>query len=309
MGHHEMSTATENVLVALTGLSGAVVIAALVTRFIPTRSDRADRHSAIALFEGLLIAVTIMSAILTAESSLVAIHEHRELSSGVLSHIALPLVFGVVLLTILAMASRLAYSSRDGWSMLPVFVAVVYVAAASALAIDLNLSPSLLWTYVAVVLAGGALIAIVCRQYEVASARHIERVRRHAAVVRRADGCHKEERELAVGLPGTHGSGLKISCTTKGENVLLDERDARQLEGRVGGRWREHAEGRMVLPPSGPILSELRVRYPRWRPWKLRLDVRIDDGASKVVPISIALQGGYFDITSLAIVSRDRATS
>lgn len=302
MAHHEMSTATENVLIALTGLSGAVIIAALVTRFIPTRSGEADRHSAIPLFEGVLVAVTIMSAILTAESSLTAIHEHQELRSDVLSHIALPLVFGVVLLTVLAMASRLAYSSRDGWTMLPVFVAILYVALGAGLAIDLDLSPSALWTYVAAVLAGGALVAVGCRQFEVGRARRVERVRRTAAIARRADGYRHEQRELTVGLPGTLGSGLKIACAAKGQSVLLDERDARRLEARVGDRWREHAEGRMILPPSGRVLSEVRVRYPSLRPWKLCLQLRIEDGAAKAGVTSVALRGGHFDITPLGIV-------
>jgi hypothetical protein len=127
-------------------------------------------------------------------------------------------------------------------------------------------------------------------------------------MARRGDGCRHGERELTVGLPGTLGSGLMIACATKGENVLLDERDARRLERRVDGRWQEHAQGRMTLPPSGPILSDVRVRYPRWRPWKLLLEVRIEDGASKVRGVSVALRSGYFDITPLAIVKESTAT-
>lgn len=299
MGNEVMTAATETVLVALTGLSGAVLVAALVTRFIPTRSEPQVRHSAVSLFEGVLVAVTITSAMLTAESSLVAIHKHKELSSDVLSHIAMPLVFGVVILVVLAMISRLAYSAHDGWSMFPVFVAVLYVAIGSGFAIDLNLSPSALWPYVAVVLMGGAAIAFGCRQIEIIGARRAELVRRHSAVAARSGGREYQERELAFGLPGTSGSGLKITCAVRDRKILMDVDGARRLADRVGGRWQEHAEGRLELPASGPILSEIRVRYPRWRPWKIRLEAQIDDGASEASAVSVVLYDGHFDIAGL----------
>jgi hypothetical protein len=57
------------VLLVLAGLAGTVMIAALVTPFFTARSRPRDKRSPVALFEGMVSAVVIISATVTAAMS------------------------------------------------------------------------------------------------------------------------------------------------------------------------------------------------------------------------------------------------
>lgn len=304
MGHQEMSDSAREVLLVLAGLAGTVMIAALVTPFFTARSRPRDKRSPVALFEGMVSAVVIISALVTAETALVAVYDNEPISGDVVSHIALPLAFGVILLLVLALASRLIGSSRDIWTMAPWFLSVLFVALAGGFAVDVNLSSRALLDFVFAVLVFGALVAWGSWRYEVRSAARARRRRREDAISRWRGNLKWDERELAVALPGSVGSGLKLRCWATKDRLLIDEAGGRQLSQAVDGRWQALEEGRLVLPLEGLILTELRVIRPASRPWLRRLEIRVeaDEAGRDPIEHSIDGRGGFFDITEVGLV-------
>jgi hypothetical protein len=304
MGHQELSDSAREVLLVLAGLAGTVMIAALVTPFFTARYRPRDERSPVALFEGMVSAVVIISAMVTAETALVAVYDNEPISADVVSHIALPLAFGVILLLVLALASRLIGTSRDIWTMAPWFSSVLFVALAGGFAVDLNLSSRALLDFVIAVLVAGALVAWGSWRYELRTAARARRRRREDAVSRWRGDLECDERELAVALPGSVGSGLTLRCWTEKDRLLLDEAGCRRLSETVDGRWQALEEGRSVLPPEGSILTEIRVFRPMSRPWLNRLEIRVSAGEAGRGPIgySIDARGGFFDITEVGLV-------
>jgi hypothetical protein len=301
MAHQEALTATQAVLGALAGISGAVIVAAVMTRLYP---DRYERSMPVALFEAIVVAVIIISAMLTAESALVALFDDQKVSSEVMSQIAWPLAFAVVLLIILAMASRLGPSTRNPWVMGPILVSVVYLAAAGGIALDLNLSSGKLWNFVVFVLGSGALIAFVSWRIERAVEVRSVRSRRAELLTRWRRSYEVEERELKVGVPGVVGPGLRVRCWTKGNRVLLDDGAARSMQRQIDEHWRAACEAPGIMPRSSAILTELTIKVLVTRPWRRRLEFSLHDGATneETERIGVEARDGWFDITDTGLI-------
>jgi hypothetical protein len=170
-----MQGSTQQVLVALAGISGAVIVAAVLSRLYP---NRPERSLPVALFEATVVGVTVISATLTAESALVALYRDCEVASSTMSHIAWPLAFGVVLLIVLSMASRFAGTTREPWAMLPILLSVVYLVVVAGFVLNLDLSTGQLWTFVVVILLLGGLLALVAWRFEVLTSARGERALR-----------------------------------------------------------------------------------------------------------------------------------
>jgi hypothetical protein len=299
MGHQEMSDSAREVLLALTGLAGAVLIAALVTPFFSGRG----RRSPIALFEGVVVAVAIISAVLTADTALTAVYDNEPISGHVVSQIARPLVFGVLLLIVLALASRLFESSRNIWTMAPWFGSVLFIAFAGGLAIDLNLSDRALIDFLVAVLVVGALISWGSWRSEVWADARAKRLRRERAVERWRGDYDREERKLSVGVPGAVGSRLSLRCWAKGDRLLLDGPECRQLIRALDERWDALDQGRSALPAEGAILTEVRVSHSIRRLWRPCLEVRSQGREFDQEPLlrSVYMQDGFFDVTEVGI--------
>jgi hypothetical protein len=305
MGHHVISTTTEGVLLGLTELAGAVMIAALVTPFISSRTNRSGKHLAFALFEVIVVVISIISALVTAESALTALYEGDEVNSSLIGHIAWPLVLAVTLLLILAIAARLVSATRDGWTMGPWFLAVAYVALAGGFALDLYLTTNSLIPIVGAIVVVGASISWTTWYFESRSSLRLERIRRRQHVERLLDGHEPIERALLVGVPGASASGFRIRFTKKDGRLLLHEDEGRRIEARVAERWRKLHQGEALLTPSDSILTEFRVERPSLRPWQTRLDIhlhRTGQCGSKPIALTADARGNYFDITDLGVV-------
>ncbi|MGH2939256.1 MAG: hypothetical protein ACRDPE_14185 [Solirubrobacterales bacterium] len=299
-----MSESAREVLLVLAGLAGTVMIAALVTPFFAARSRPRNSRSPVALFEGMVSAVVIISAMVTAETALVAVYDNEPVSADVVSHIALPLAFGVILLIVLALASRLVDSPRDILGMAPWTFLVLFVAIAGGFAVDVNLSDRHLLNYVFGVLVAGAFVGWGSWRYELRLAARAARKRREETIKRWRGDLRRDERELAVALPGSVGSGFTLRCWAKKELLLLDEACGRQLSQTVERRWQALEEGLSILPPDGPVLTEVRVIRPMRKPWLSRLEIRVSAGEGVRGPIkhSIDGRGGLFDVTEVGLV-------
>jgi hypothetical protein len=295
-----MRDSTQQVLVALAGISGAVIVAAVLARVYP---DRSERSLPVALFEAIVVGVIIISAMVTGESALVALFQHHELTSSTMSHIAWPLAFGVVLLIILAMASRFASTTRDPWMMVPIVVSVVYLAVAAGFALDLSLSSGQLWPFVTIVLGSSGLIALATWRLEVALNLRSEQSRREEVTARWQGDCAPAERELVVGIPGAVAMGLVVRCWVRDGRILLDGTGARRMQSRVDDRWQAVFDHQLDLPRSKAIITGVRV-HTRWAPpWRDRLDVRLQRaGADRAERITVDARDGFFDITETGLV-------
>ena len=296
-GH--MRATTQQVLVGLAGISGAVLIAALVPQF----GNRPRRSLPLAMFESIIVAVILISAMLTAQGSLVALFGHQEISSQTMSQLAWPLAFSVVLLIILAMTSRLAPATRSPLTMAPVLLSIVYLAAAAGLAIDENLSSGQLWDFVIGVLLSSGLIALGMWWLESMIGRRSVRARR-VEIAQRWQGSRViEERLLRVGVPGAVGSGLTVGCWSEDGRVFLDGIAARRFQRQINERWDTALDRGAALPLSTPIATDARVLTPWIPPWRERFEVQLQrPGSKKPELLTVDAHGGYFDITDLNLV-------
>jgi hypothetical protein len=292
-----MKDGTQQVLVGLSTISGAVIIAAVVTQFYPGRSRQ---RLSIAFSEALVVAVIIVSALVTAATALIALSKGQEVEPSVIWQIASPLTFGVVLLAFLTMAARLMPVSPNPWVLVPVLISVIYLAAVVGLAIDTNLSNGNFWTLVFAVLGSGCLVAAATWRIEAALLYRSERSSRTDLAKRWQGPYGVEDRPLRYGAPRTIASSLLIRCWTKEDRVYVDEPTARLMQQQINERWDSARQGQAVLPRSGAIITGIRVHVPIKPPWPHRLEVMVH--GREPARIVVDLDDGYFDITDTGLI-------
>jgi hypothetical protein len=137
------------------------------------------------------------------------------------SQIALPLAFGVVLLIVLALASRVVDSSRDIWNMAPWFFLVLFVAIAGGFALAVNLSDRQLLDYFFKVLVVGGLVGWGSWRYELRSTARSSRRRREEAI-KRWRGMTLEEGRSILPQKGPILTGDPIEHTIDGRGGFFD---------------------------------------------------------------------------------------
>lgn len=298
----EMKDGTEQVLVGLSTISGAVIVGALVTTFFPSRSGRSEADPSIGLFEGTLVPLIIISALVTAVASMVALYENEQISSHLIMEIAWPLVFAIVLLGVLAIGSRVTISRRNA-STAVITATVVVLILAIGLVIDDHLSGGAFWYFVCLAVLGAAAVAWVSPRLDAWAARGSERSRREAVITRWSACQERAELELKIAVPGAIGSGLQIRCWTRNGRILLDESSAWMMKERIDARWQEACDAQLELPPSDRLITEVSTRRPIRRPQVKQLHIRVAQrGSAKPSLIVVDLDDGFFDITDTGLI-------
>ncbi|HET7589155.1 MAG TPA: hypothetical protein VFK14_03065 [Solirubrobacterales bacterium] len=300
MKEHVLADSDRAALQSLVPLASAIGVGTMFALFFGPR-----KRTAYALFEIFAIVAVLVAAALTAATAISLMHRDAAISDHELTQTAMPLVVAGFLLVFIQVIARLRAAGDRTWTMLPVGLVLVYVAAMLTLRVWAA-TPGNASLVAAGLLAVGALLSFGVALWERRSARGSRRGRVAALARTVAEGYVPDRRPLLLSLPEAEGATPpRLHCWVKRGRTYLDLDGCRWLRGLVEARWDAVSAGEVQLPTGGRILAavELRYRVPfrRDRPEALISAVAVPGGERGTVAVPVN-DDGLVDVTELGLL-------
>jgi hypothetical protein len=296
----QLAASDRAALQSLIPLASAIGVGTMFALFFGSR-----KRTAYAVFEIFAIVSVLVAAALTASIAIGLLHEDKAIGDQELTQTAMPLVVAAFLLVFITVLARLRAAGDRGWSMLPIGLACVYVAAMLTLRVWAA-TPENASLVAGGLLAVGGLLSVAVAAWERWSARGSRRGRARELAKKIAAGYVPDRKPLLPSLPEGDGeAATEVACWVKRGRTYLDLEGCERLRGLVQGRWDVLGEPG-VQPPSGSrILAAVDVRYRiplrRSRPEARVSTLQVPGGDSDaaVVPMS---EDDLFDVTDLGLL-------
>lgn len=300
MKEHALSPSDRAALQSLIPLASALGVGTMFALFFGPR-----KRTAYAVFEIFAIVSVLVAAALTASIAISLLHEDKAISDHDLTLTAMPLVVAAFLLVFLTVLARLRAAGNRGWSMLPVGLACVYVAAMLTLKVWAT-TPEDASMVAGVLLAVGGLLSVAVAAWERWSTRGSRRGRARELGKKIAAGYVLDRKPLLPSLPKGDGEDVtEVACWVKRGRTYLDFDGCQRLGELVRKRWDGMGDARMQPPTGSRILTAVdalyRLPFRRRRPEARVSMVRVPDGENdvKAAPIN---EDGLVDVTDLGLL-------
>ena len=257
MKEHALAASDRAALQSLIPLAGALSVGTLFALFFGPR-----KRTAYAVFEVFAIVSVLVAAALTASLAISLMHEDKAIGDHELTQTAMPLVVATFLLVFLTVLARLRAAGDRGWSMLPVGLAFVYVAAMLTLTLRIwSATPANAVWVAGGLLAVGGLLSLAVAGWERWSARGSRRGRARELGKKVAAGYVLDRKPLLPSLPEPDGAEpTKVACWVKRGRTYLDLDHCERLRALVQERWDSMGDAD-VQPTGSRILAAVDVRY------------------------------------------------
>lgn len=287
-------------LQSLIPLASAIGVGTMFALFFGSR-----KRTAYALFEIFAIVAVLVAAALTAATAISLLHRDTAISDHELTLTAMPLVVAAFLLVFVTVLARLRAADDKSWSMLPIGLLCVYLAATLTLRVWAVTPENASLVAFGLLVVGGAL-SFGVGLWERRSARGKRGGQVTAVAKKVAAGYLPDRKPLLLSLPEAEGaSPPNLQCWVRQGQTFLDFEGCRRLRELVDERWDAVGAAKSQPPAGGTILAlvELRYRVPFRRP---RPEVRISTVTvpgggrnTKRVPINDA---DFFDVSGLGLL-------
>lgn len=287
-------------LQSLIPLASAIGVGTLFALFFGSR-----KRTAYALFEIFAIVAVLVAAALTAATAISLLHRDTAISGRELTQTSMPLVVAAFLLVFVTVLARLRAAGDKSWSMLPIGLLCMYLAAVLTLRVWAA-TPDNASLVAAGLLTVGALLSFGVGLWEQRSARGSRRGQVTAIAKKVSSGYLSDHKPLLLSLPETEGtSPLRLQCWVRQGRTFLDLNGCRRLRELTDESWDALAENRAQPPAGGTILAsvELRYRVPfrRPRPEARFSTVKVPGGARNDEPVEMN-EDGLIDVTHLGLL-------
>jgi hypothetical protein len=296
----QLAASDRAALQSLIPLASALGVGTMFALFFGPR-----KRTAYAVFEVFAIVSILVAAALTASIAIGLLHENKAISDHELTLTAMPLVVAAFLLVFLTVIARLRAAGNNGWAILPVGLACVYVAAMLTLRVWAA-TPENASLVAGALLGVGGLLSVAIAGWERWSARGSRRGRARELGKKIAAGYVPDRKPLIPSLPEGDGeAGTEVACWVKRGRTYLDFDGCERLRELVRGRWDALGEAGVQPPMGSRILAavDLRYRIPFRRP---RPEARVSivgapDGGNdtKAAPMN---EDGLIDVTELGLL-------
>jgi hypothetical protein len=286
-------------LQSLIPLASAIGVGTMFALFFGSR-----KRTAYALFEIFAIVAVLVAAALTAATAISLLHRNTAINDRELTQTSMPLVVAAFLLVFVTVLARLRAAGDRSWSMLPVGLLCVYVAAMLTLRVWAATPENASFVAAALLGVGGAL-SLGVGLWERRSARGSRRGRVTAIAEKAANGYLPDRKPLLLSLPEAQGaSPPRLQCWVKQGRAFLDLDGCRRLRELADESWDAIVQAETGPPAGGTILAlvELRYRVPFRR---RRLEVRISTvtipGGGRNTQTDSTNEDGLVDATRLGL--------
>jgi len=287
-------------LQSLIPLASAIGVGTMFALFFGPR-----KRTAYAVFEIFAIVSVLVAAALTASIAITLLHEDKAIGDHELTQTAMPLVVAAFLLIFITVLARLRAAGDRGWSMLPIGLACVYVAAMLTLRVWAA-TPEDASLVAGALLGVGALLSVAVAGWERWSARGSRRGRARELGKKIAAGYLPDRKPLLPSLPeGEADAGTEIACWVKRGRTYLDFDGCERLRELVRERWDALGEAGMQPPTGSKILAaiDLRYRIPfrRSSPEARVSTVQVPNGDNEIMAAPMN-EDGLIDVTDLGLL-------
>jgi hypothetical protein len=300
MKEHVLADSDRAALQSLVPLASAIGVGTIFVLFFGSR-----KRTAYALFEIFAIVAVLVAAALTAATAISLLHRDTAISDRELTLTAMPLVVAAFLLVFVTVLARLRAAGDRTWSMLPIGLLCVYVAAMLTLRVWTT-TPENASLVAAVLLGVGGVLSFAVALWERRSARGSRRGQVAAIAEKVASGYLPDRKPLLLSLPGAEETPPPtLQCWVKQGRTFLDPDGCRRLRELADKSWDAVAAGKMLPPAGGTILAlvELRYRVPFRRP---RSEARISTvtvpGGDQNTRSVSTNDDGLVDVTGVGLV-------
>jgi len=287
-------------LQSLIPLASAIGVGTMFALFFGSR-----KRTAYALFEIFAIVAVLVAAALTAATAISLLHRDTAISDHELTQTAMPLVVAAFLLVFVTVLARLRAAGDRTWSMLPIGLLCVYLAAMLTLRVWAA-TPENASLVAAGLLVVGGVLSFGVGLWERRSARGSRRGQVAAIAEKVASGYLPDCKPLLLSLPEPEGaSPPNIQCWIKQGRTFLDLDSCRRLRQLTDERWDAVAAAEMQPPTGGTMLAlvELRYRVPFRRPRpEARISTVTVPGGGRDTKIVAMNDDGLLDATGLGLV-------
>lgn len=301
MKEHALAASDRAALQSLIPLASAIGVGTMFALFFGPR-----KRTAYAVFEIFAIVSVLVAAALTASIAISLLHEDKAIGDQELTQTAMPLAVATFLLIFITVLARLRAAGDRGWSMVPVGLACVYVAAMLTLRVW-SATPENASLVAFGLLGVGGLLSAAVAAWERWSARGSRQGRARELGKTIAAGYVPHRKPLRPSLPeGTGDATTEVACWVRRGRTYLDFDGCERLRELVRGRWDALGDAGVQPPTGSRILAavDLRYRIPLRRS---RPEVRVStvqvpggDNDTKAAPKN---EDGLFDVTDLDLFS------
>lgn len=300
MKEHVLGASDRAALQSLIPLASAIGVGTMFALFFGSR-----KRTAYALFEIFAIVAVLVAAALTAATAISLLHRDTAISDHELTQTAMPLVVAAFLLVFITVLARLRTAGDRSWSMLPVGLLCVYLAAMLTLRVWAA-TPENASLVAAGLLVVGGVLSFGAGLWERRSARGTRGGQVTAVAEKVASGYLPDRKPLLLSLPEAEGeSPPNLQCWVRQGRTFLDLEGCRRLRGLVDERWDAVTAAETQPPAGGTILAlvELRYRVPfrRSRPEARISTVTVPGGSRNTKHVSTN-DDGLVDVSGLGLL-------
>jgi hypothetical protein len=296
---HALAASDRAALQSLIPLASAIGVGTMFALFFGSR-----KRTAYAVFETFTIVSILVAAALTASIAINLLHRDTAISDHELTLTAMPLVVAAFLLVFITILARLGAAGDRSWSMLPIGLLCVYVAALLTLRVWAA-TPEDASLVAGGLLGVGALLSLGVALWERRSARGSRQGRARQVAKTIAAGYLPDRKPLLPALPEPDGAEtITVACWLRRGRTYLDLDRCERLRALIQEKWDGMADAG-VQPTGSRILTAVDVRYRipfrRSSPEARISVVQVPSGRNDVraAPMN---EDGLIDVTDLGLL-------